>query len=305
MSGLKKIGRNHGHCPYTPYEDIPQDSKQFAINYMKQKEEEKDTVIHGKFRDLARKYNSIAEDYNKFVWLAKGDYETAKTNKYERIHLLKAKREPDIFNLSGFSETTDKESFERETDLFDSMEGYAHNNLILLLDVSQSMNKPEKLPLLKKSFKKLLRILRQQDKVAVVTYSGEAKVVLKTVSCAEKEKIITVIDNLSGKGSTNIENGLKTAYKLAKAGYVQNGNNRIILATDGEFEVNDNLYKTVRKIAADKIALTIFHYGKNKGKKMSLYELSMITEGNYELITDRNSDAKLVKEAKAIKIQND
>jgi Ca-activated chloride channel family protein len=300
MDGLKRIGRNHGHCPFTPYEDIPEDSKRFALNYQNQKDAEKDPVLLNKYQDMVRMYNAIVEDYNKFVWLAKGEYDGG--DRYTNVYLLKAKKELDIIR---FIEPINKEKKhlirDDEEDLFISMEGYAQNNLVLLLDVSQSMNKPEKLPLLKNSFIKLLSILRPEDKAAIVIYSGEAELIMESTSCAQKDKIISVLENLDSGGSTNIERGIKTAYKSAKNNYIEDGNNRIILATDGEFEVDDKLKKLVKKISHEQICFSIFHYGKNKSKKTSLLELSQAGNGNYALITETNSDIMLVKEAKAIK----
>ena len=303
LQGLKKLGRYHGHCPYTPYEDIPDESKDFSIKYLKQKELEKDTVIHGEYNEFVRLYNNIADDYNKFVWLAEGNYETARAKEYQNICLLYAKKENDIFKIIS-SDPPKKETviIKDDTDIFITMEGYAENNLILLLDVSQSMNKPEKLPLLKNSFKKLLKILRTEDKVAIVIYSGDAQIAMESTSCSEKDKITDIIDNLDSGGSTNIEKGMKTAFKLANNNFIENGNNRIILATDGEFTVDPKLSKLVKKYSDNNIHLSVFHFGKNKGKKISLYELSQIGNGNYEIITEENSDEKLVKEAKAVRV---
>jgi hypothetical protein len=301
LKALRKLGRNNGHCPYTPYEDIPEDSRFFSTKYLKQKSIETDTVIIGKYQEFVRLYNNIAEDYNKFVWLAKGEYETAEYEKYPKIWLLQAMYESDIFKLP---EPENKKIIDHvviNSDLFGSMDGYAENNLILLLDVSQSMNKPEKLPLLQNSFKKLLTILRPEDYVGIVIYSGDAQIMLKPTSCSEKEKISEILEKLDGSGTTNIEQGLETAYKLAQTGFIKGGNNRIILATDGEFEISPKMNKSVKKYAEDEIYLTVFHFGKDKGKKISLYELSQYGKGNYEIITQANSDEKLVKEAKAVK----
>ena len=188
-----------------------------------------------------------------------------------------------------------------EIELYESMDGYADNNLILLLDVSASMNSKEKLPLLKESFKRLLLILRETDILTIIIYSGEAQLVLKPTSCYEKEKIIKVLDELKSGGSTNLTDGLKLAYSTAESNFIANGNNRIILATDGRFHVDKKLSKLIKKKTKSNVSLSIFQFGELKVKNKILEELSSVSKGNYEFINSQNVALKLVKEVKAVK----
>jgi Ca-activated chloride channel homolog len=110
-------------------------------------------------------------------------------------------------------------------------------NLVFLIDVSGSMQDPNKLPLLKKGFRMLVRQLRDIDRVAIVTYAGADRVALPSTPGSEKDKILAALDSLEASGSTNGEGGIQKAYQIATENFVKDGNNRIILATDGDFNV--------------------------------------------------------------------
>ena len=182
-----------------------------------------------------------------------------------------------------------------------SFEGIAKNNLILLLDVSASMRKPEKLPLLKNSFSKLLEHMRPEDLVSVIVYSGDAKVVLDGVSAIRKNMITAAIDNLKSGGSTKGKSALRKAYRLASDNYISGGNNRIILATDGYFDVED-LFGIAEKNNSNDVNLSVFSFGKLSDSKIS--ELQTLAEkggGNYAGITSTNVDRALLNEAKAVR----
>lgn len=181
-----------------------------------------------------------------------------------------------------------------------SFEGVAENNLILLLDVSASMKRPDKLPLLKKSFAKMLDHMRAEDRISIIVYSGEARVVLEGVSAARKQTIEETIDRLRSSGSTKGKNALKRAYKLAEQYFIPGGNNRIIMATDGYFDV-PSLYSIPERSSNQGVALTVFSFGKLKQSKIDeLAELADKGKGNFANITRSNVDEALLKEAKAV-----
>ncbi|MDX2248277.1 MAG: VWA domain-containing protein [Bacteroidia bacterium] len=182
-----------------------------------------------------------------------------------------------------------------------SFEGVAENNLILLLDVSASMRKPEKLPLLKDSFKKLLEHMRPEDQISIVVYSGDAEVILDGVSAARQKTISDAIENLRSGGATKGRTALRKAYNIAMDNFIGDGNNRIILATDGYFEVED-LYSTAEKNASNSVYLSVFSFGKlNDEKVKQLQTLAEKGGGNYAGITAENVDLALLKEAKAVR----
>jgi len=111
------------------------------------------------------------------------------------------------------------------------------SNLVFLLDISGSMESPEKLPLIQQAFSMMVRQLRDKDKVAIVVYAGSEGVALDSTSGADKEKIIAAIQNLQAGGSTAGGAGIRKAYEIAKQNFIADGNNRVILATDGDFNV--------------------------------------------------------------------
>lgn len=182
-----------------------------------------------------------------------------------------------------------------------SMEGYAANNLILVLDVSGSMNTADKLPLLKQSVLNLLSMMRVEDEVGIVVFSDKPKVLLSPVSFKDEEKIRSAIDKLKSSGKTDGNAALKLAYKVADENYIRGGNNRIVLATDGEFAVSEETIKLIETFSTQDIFLTIFNFGKGMGASKALERLSKTGKGNYESISKENVELKLIREVKAKK----
>jgi Mg-chelatase subunit ChlD len=187
-----------------------------------------------------------------------------------------------------------------ETDKdFLSMRGYAANNMVLLLDVSSSMAAPQKLPLLKQSVKLLLQIMRPEDEISIVVYSGEAKVVLPPTSAKETAKIYKIIDKLHSEGATNGNEGIKLAYKVASKNFKKGGNNRIVLASDGEFAITTEVSDLISQQAIQDIRLSVFDFGNNPSSAKILQNLATKGKGEYEHITRENADISLIRQAKA------
>lgn len=185
----------------------------------------------------------------------------------------------------------------------ETLEGYAENHLIFLLDVSGSMNRPDKLPLLQDAFKYLLTLTRREDKVAIVSYSGEAQVELKSVSAAKRKKIEARLEKLETHGGTNANRGLKLAYEVANASFIPAGNNRIILASDGEFSINEATEALIAESLRRGIALTVFFFGEPKSDKVTqqLQRLASLGKGNFRQITAENARQALLAEAQAVR----
>jgi Mg-chelatase subunit ChlD len=182
-----------------------------------------------------------------------------------------------------------------------SMEGYATNNMVLLLDVSGSMNTPEKLPLLKQSVLDLLSMMRQEDQVSIIAFSGKPKTLLEATSFKDEQKIKNAISDLKSSGKTDGNAGVKLAYKVADENYIRGGNNRIILATDGEFGLSDETRQLIEKFSKEDIFLTVFNFGKGAGSSKALERLAGLGKGNYRYISKANIDLQLIGEAKAKK----
>jgi len=160
------------------------------------------------------------------------------------------------------------------------------SNLVFLLDVSGSMSAENKLPLLQKAFKILVENLRKEDKVAMVVYAGAAGVVLPATS--DKEKMIAALDLLNAGGSTAGGEGIQLAYKIAKENFIEGGNNRVILATDGDFNVGQSsdaaLVRMIEDKRNDNIFLTILGFGMGNYKDAKMEQLSNAGNGNYAYI---------------------
>ncbi|AUC17085.1 VWA domain-containing protein [Tenacibaculum sp. SZ-18] len=150
------------------------------------------------------------------------------------------------------------------------------SNLTFLIDVSGSMGEPNKLPLLKKAFKLLVNQLREEDRVSIVVYAGAAGVVLEPTSGRNKEKIFTALNNLNSGGSTAGGEGIELAYKLAEKNFKKRGNNRVILATDGDFNVGRSSNKAMEELIEQKrksgvfLSVLGFAYGNYKDDKLEI-----------------------------------
>lgn len=173
------------------------------------------------------------------------------------------------------------------------------NNLVFLLDVSGSMNAENKLPLLKKSFQLLIEELRPEDRVAIVVYAGAAGVVLESTATTKenKIKILESLDGLNAGGSTAGGQGIQLAYKVAEQHFVQGGNNRVILATDGDFNVGMSSDGEMQRLIEAKrnsgIFLTCLGFGMGNYKDSKLEVLADKGNGNYAYI-DNLLEAKKV-----------
>ena len=193
------------------------------------------------------------------------------------------------------------------------------SNLIFLIDCSGSMRNNDKLPLLKQSCISLVENLTEDDRIGIVTYAGGAGIELDPVHGDQKDKIIKVINNLRSGGSTNGEGGIRIAYDLAKKNFIQDGTNRIIIATDGDFNVGisdrSQLIKLVKDRAdKDNIYLTALGFGEGNIKDHNLEQIANNGNGEYyyidsikegkRVLVDKMSST-LVTVAKDVKIQVD
>ncbi len=169
-----------------------------------------------------------------------------------------------------------------------AVENLPQNNLVFLLDVSGSMSSPNKLPLLKKSLKILLDKLRPDDKVAIVVYAGAAGQVLPSTNCAEKQTILKAFEKLEAGGSTAGGEGIQLAYKIAKENFIKGGNNRVILATDGDFNIGESsdaaMERLIEKKRDEGIFLTVLGFGMGNYKDAKMEKLSNAGNGNYAYI---------------------
>lgn len=342
MKGIQKLGRSNGLCPYSPYEDVPKNSRTLAEYFAKlEKRTPKQTRYSDPYYNMIYVYNEVVDDYNKFCELSTAPHlkfimqpemlvvvypekEKTKTpapnpptgsatqavsqtthSSAEKENTLQTKR----IDNSTTSHTRDTIYIEKRDTVYilepneelRSMEGYATNNMVLLLDVSGSMNQPDKLPLLKESMLRMLDMMRQEDKVSIIIFAAKPKVLLKATSFKEEAKIKKAVSDLSSSGKTDGKAAIKMAYKVADDNYIRGGNNRIILATDGEFGMDGDTEKLIQEFSGNDIFLSVFNFGKGTGSSKTLQSLAAMGKGNYEAISPENVDLKLIKEAKAKK----
>ncbi|MCB9448351.1 MAG: von Willebrand factor type A domain-containing protein [Flavobacteriales bacterium] len=172
-----------------------------------------------------------------------------------------------------------------------------NSNLVFLVDVSGSMNDPDKLPLVVRSLQLLTDQLKNNDRVAIVVYAGAAGVVLPSTPARKKEQIMDALNQLSAGGSTAGGEGIEMAYEIASQNFIKNGNNRVILATDGDFNVGvsstDELTKLIEKKRDKGIYLTICGYGMGNYKDDRMEAISNAGNGNYFYIDNFNEARKV------------
>jgi len=337
MKGIEKYGRNNGLCPYTPYEDLPVTSKALSEELKKLKPVSSSSAYRHPYHQMVYYYNDVVDDYNKFCELST-DVPHLKTvhqpelftvmypdpakeqKPFAPVVAVEASRPSQaqvvqeqkptssaqaarVLHDTVYIERRDTVYISEPGENLRSMEGYATNNMILLLDVSGSMNTPEKLPLLKKSVMDLLSMMRQEDEVSIIAFSEKPKALLTATSFKEEDKIKKAINDLKPSGKTDGNAGIRLAYRLADENYVRGGNNRIILATDGEFALSDESRQLIERFSKEDIFLSIFNFGKGAGASKALERLADLGRGNYQYISKENVELQLIREAKAKKKQ--
>ncbi len=174
------------------------------------------------------------------------------------------------------------------------------SNFVFLIDVSGSMADADKLPLLQEAFSALTEKLSDQDTVSIVTYSGKEKVVLRGCKGSKKDKILNAIRNLTAYGSTNGQAGLQKAYSLAQDYFIEGGNNRIIMASDGDLNVGISSAEELKKYVEDKrksgIYLSVLGFGTGNYKDARMEALADNGNGNYFYIDCLDEARKVLGE---------
>ena len=189
-------------------------------------------------------------------------------------------------------------------------------NLVFLIDVSGSMDEPNKLPLLQRSLRLLVSQLSERDRVAIVVYAGNSGLVLDSTQCTDKKAILRAIKRLKAGGSTNGGQGIELAYAIAEKYFVKGAVNRVVLCTDGDFNVGvtdvGGLTRIITKKAKTGVFLTVLGFGMGNYKDATLEKLADLGNGNYGYIDTFSEAKKLLSEqlsatmitvAKDVKIQ--
>lgn len=190
------------------------------------------------------------------------------------------------------------------------------SNLVFLVDVSGSMQSPNRLPLVREGLKLLVSQLGENDRVAIVVYAGASGLVLPSTTCDNRQTIFSAIDNLQAGGSTNGGAGIQLAYQTAVENFIAHGTNRVILCTDGDFNVGvtnqSDLIRLIEQKAQSKVFLTVLGFGMGNLKDSTLEKLADKGNGHYGYIDSLNEARKMFVEemqgtlitiAKDVKIQ--
>ncbi|NBF01558.1 DUF3520 domain-containing protein [Pseudomonas sp. Fl5BN2] len=171
-------------------------------------------------------------------------------------------------------------------------------NLVFLVDVSGSMDRREGLPLVKSTLKLLVDQLRDQDRVSLVVYAGDSRVVLQPTSGRDKAKIRSAIDQLTAGGSTAGASGIQLAYQMAQQGFIDKGINRILLATDGDFNVGTSDFDSLKQMVAEKrksgVSLTTLGFGVDNYNEHLMEQLADAGDGNYAYIDNLREARKVL-----------
>ena len=166
-----------------------------------------------------------------------------------------------------------------------SVDQYQPNNVLFLIDISKSMNGQDKLPKMKESMKELVSVLRPIDKITVMTFNMDQTIVLETTTADNKEEIMSKIDSLVGFGYTHGVKGLETAYDIIKQHYIENGNNQIIISTDGVFNGphfdEQEVYKVVREQEREGIVLSVVGFGDDVSGKRLMKRMANYGNGSF------------------------
>ncbi|AZD96093.1 vWA domain-containing protein [Pseudomonas chlororaphis] len=171
-------------------------------------------------------------------------------------------------------------------------------NLVFLVDVSGSMDRREGLPLVQSTLKLLVDQLREQDRVSLVVYAGESRVVLEPTSGRDKAKIRNAIEQLTAGGSTAGASGIQLAYQMARQGFIKNGINRILLATDGDFNVGISDFDRLKQMAVEQrksgVSLTTLGFGVDNYNEHLMEQLAEAGDGNYAYIDNLREARKVL-----------
>ncbi|MEM6264054.1 MAG: VWA domain-containing protein [Bacteroidota bacterium] len=270
-----------------------------------------------KIRDVFRNAAAIPEAFQQYpegyflfhqkLYYAFNHYHGGISTAFKQLTLLSPQPLPPLLELAPIfvvipvepGEALDEQEDSSDQPASPSLSGKPINQLVLLLDVSASMNQPDRLPLLKDAFSYLLEIMRPEDEVAIVLYSGEARVVLPLTSAAQSGKILQVLGRLRSGGKTQIEVGMRTAFGLLSAKKIPQNNQRVILATDGQFRLSAKLIEQVKQEELNGFNLSVMVFGSqpDPSRIRRLSYLAKVGGGNFAEINGNNVKEKLLLEA--------
>ena len=177
---------------------------------------------------------------------------------------------------------------------------YKYNNIVFLLDASSSMNKGERLDLMRKSMHELINALRPGDKITLISYNDQAKVLLETTTGEQKEVLHATVDQMLADGNTAGAKGFKMAYSILKEEFIRDGNNQLIVVTDGAFQPEDQkeIDKLVKKASKKKLVTSLVGIQPNTFAAGNLELVGVMGHGSFVMIEDETDLTQIVEEIK-------
>lgn len=314
LKGLQSMGGKTNNDPFVRYDRIVINADSVQLQTVTYLLGNSYSTVYDKGRDyyyfnerfvkhLNRYGGGLIYQYNRFIDLS----EIPVLKMAERTHWFMVKypkkredKEEVIADNNMVVTPEPKEDIEPDPA---SLRGFSANNLVFLLDISGSMNAPDKLPVLKDAVKYLLTLMRPKDYVAIVSYSGAAKTELESTSATHRQKIENVIDSLFSSGGSDVKKGLKLSYNVVGRNYMNDANNKIILVTDGILEITDKCYDIIKKGVENDIRLSVFYLNRfpERSIEETLARLAEAGQGNFIHVKKDNAKEVLLKEAQSLK----
>lgn len=286
IEGIKEFGSYSGNCAPSRYDKMIYQLRRMMKEFRAYKSS---TSYDPKsYEYIVNEFNHAIEEYNAFARIS-----AMQDMGLPPAYLLKSVKEPGLYHMTRPHMEEPKADTQEESEI--SMEGFAYNHTVLLLDVSGSMNAPNKLPLIKESLKKLSGSMREQDRLSVVIYSNDVETIFRNISYREKEKL-EALDTLVSAGKTRAQQGLRMAYSVAQQEFIPEGNNRIIIATDGDFEISREEMKHIKSEVKTGVVLSVFAFGTHVKNADQLRKMAQMGKGNYLSIHRSNSLESLLSE---------
>ncbi|MDX2250094.1 MAG: VWA domain-containing protein [Bacteroidia bacterium] len=250
--------------------------------------------------DYTRQYLENPETDSRYESLGKGYYYF----NYQHINKYSREGQGLIYQYNRFISLSEEPLLRAiaETNIFRTLQpealpvNFAGRNLVFLLDVSGSMTRPEKLPVFKQAFAYVLEQLSPSDKVSIITYSGNANVVLSATAASQKQKILEAVQQVEVGGASKPEAGFILAYEEAAQNFREKGDNRVIIISDGGFEIEPSLTKLISENNLRKISLDACYFGRNESEvKTRLTGLVRLGGGDYTAVPAEGAPVTLLR----------
>lgn len=242
---------------------------------------------------LAKLYNDISEHSPKLLLKFTEEpisFKNITTNIEESIEEISPSSNSENMNSIDLNKEITLQKIDNKNILSDALP----SNIVVLMDVSASMKRTGKLPILKTALNYYIDLMRPQDKISLIAFSGHAAILIQGASIQQRDELRLILENLGSAGGTDILNGLQFAFKTAENNFLPKGNNKIIIATDGEFGVKPGIFELIENTSNEKeIFISVFHFAtKNEAENNSLVKNLTAHSKSFYAIIENEKDCK-------------